>query len=256
MNFRVSVGDWLLKDYGRFGLIVIAACTFANHSASAADSTSVVAGNESQLTSDASLDGSSTDRRNPCRKRCGPPSDDGNDAPAISGTAPTSVLAEHAYDFSPAATDPDGDALIFSVSHKPSWATFSTSTWRLRGTPGVGDVGNYSDITISVTDGQLTTNLQPFSISVLAVANGSASLSWQPPTRNTDGSTLTDLAGYEIVYGLSKSNLSQKVTIKNAGVTSAIIENLTAGTWHFAVKAFNTAGVMSDASSLSSKSIL
>ena len=33
--------------------------------------------------------------------------------------------------------------------------------------------------------------------------NGSASLNWTAPTKNTDGTSLTDLAGYKVVFGSS-----------------------------------------------------
>ena len=40
-----------------------------------------------------------------------------------------------AYSFQPTAKDANGDTLRFSISNKPAWATFSTTTGRLSGTP-------------------------------------------------------------------------------------------------------------------------
>jgi len=76
-----------------------------------------------------------------------------------------------------------------------------------------------------------------------------------PPTQNTDGSTLTDLAGFEVLYGRSPDNLDQKVTLTNAGLSSYMVENLTTGTWYFTVVALNSAGVSSPLSNLASKTI-
>ena len=76
-----------------------------------------------------------------------------NYAPLISGTPAGSVLTDESYNFQPAASDADGDTLAFSITGKPAWATFDTTTGRLSGTPAVIDVGTYGNIVISVTDG-------------------------------------------------------------------------------------------------------
>jgi hypothetical protein len=87
------------------------------------------------------------------------------------------------------------------------------------------------------------------------LATGSATVSWMPPTQNTDGSTLATLAGYRIGYGTSASTLDRTVEITNAGLTSYVIDNLAPGTYYFAVKAFTSSGLESDYSSVASKTI-
>ena len=82
-----------------------------------------------------------------------------NRAPTISGQPSTAVVQGTAYRFQPSASDPDGDTLTFSVSNLPSWASFDTARGILSGTPGAGDVGNYGNITITVSDGQLSASL-------------------------------------------------------------------------------------------------
>lgn len=81
-----------------------------------------------------------------------------------------------------------------------------------------------------------------------------AMLTWTPPTQNTDGSALTDLAGYRIMYGPSVS-LGSKVDVPGAGVTSYTITGLTTGTWNFGILAYTTAGAESALSALVSKAI-
>ena len=71
---------------------------------------------------------------------------------------------------------------------------------------------------------------------------GSAMLSWTAPTLNTDGSALTDLAGYKIYYGTSSRSYTQSITINNVGIVDYLVENLPAGTWYFAISAFNSTG--------------
>lgn len=91
-----------------------------------------------------------------------------NRTPTISGVPITTVTAGQAYSFMPSAADADGQSLSFSISNRPAWAQFSTTTGRLSGTPTSSQVGNYSSIRISVSDGQATASLQSFSISVVA----------------------------------------------------------------------------------------
>ena len=65
----------------------------------------------------------------------------------------TSVNENQAYSFTPTASDPDGNGLTFSITNKPNWASFSTTTGALTGTPGYNKSGNYNSIVITfVTD--------------------------------------------------------------------------------------------------------
>jgi hypothetical protein len=178
-----------------------------------------------------------------------------NRAPTISGTPLASVLALLGYSFQPSASDPDGNTLTFSIQNRPAWATFSTSTGSLTGTPSVLDVASYSNIIITVSDGTATASLPAFSLSVLQGASGSATISWTPPTTNSDGTTLANLAGYRIAYGNSSTNLNQTTSLNNAGLTTHTISNLTAGTWFFAVYAVNSGGLESDISNVATKTI-
>ena len=180
----------------------------------------------------------------------------GNRAPTISGSPPTSAREGQAYAFTPGAADADGDALSFSITSRPAWATFNAANGALAGTPGVGTVGTYSSITIRVSDGVATTALPAFSIAVQQSAMGSATLSWQAPTTRTDGSPLTNLAGYRIRYGTSSGNYPNLVGIPNGGLTSAVIENLPPSTYYFVISAYDTTGAESDNSSPVSKTIL
>ena len=168
-----------------------------------------------------------------------------NGAPIISGTPATTVTAGQAYSFTPTASDPNGQALTFSITNKPSWATFSASTGRLSGTPAAANVGNFSGIVISVSDGTASVSLPAFAITVNAATPGTAELTWSRPTKNQDGSTLSDLAGYKIRYGLSASSLTQIVDIAGAAITSAEVGGLSPGTWFFSIASYNSAGVES-----------
>ncbi|TLX49745.1 hypothetical protein CWC31_14850 [Pseudoalteromonas ruthenica] len=89
-----------------------------------------------------------------------------NQAPIISGTPATTIKSGQSYSFTPTASDPDDDALTFSVVNQPSWTTFDTATGQLQGTPSESDVGTVSNIQITVSDGDLSAQLPAFAIEV------------------------------------------------------------------------------------------
>ncbi|TMM45437.1 Ig-like domain-containing protein [Colwellia ponticola] len=94
-----------------------------------------------------------------------------NDAPVISGSPATTVAEDAAYSFIPTVTDVDtGDTKTFSITNKPSWATFSSATGALTGTPGNGNSGVFSGIVITVSDTDTSSaSLAAFSITVKKV---------------------------------------------------------------------------------------
>jgi hypothetical protein len=166
-----------------------------------------------------------------------------------------SINIGSAYSFTPTASDPDGNTLTFSIQNKPSWATFSTTTGQLSGSPSLIDVASFANIVITVSDGTATASLSAFTLSVLQIVTGSATISWTPPTANSDGTALTNLAGYRIVYGTSSTNLNQSVAVTNVGLTTQLIPNLAGGTWYFAVYAVNNDGVESNLSNVAQVTI-
>jgi hypothetical protein len=180
----------------------------------------------------------------------------GNAAPTISGEPATAVVVGETYSFQPAAADANGDRLSFEVTNLPRWASFNPATGNLLGTPASADVGSYSDIGIVVTDGASRHSLKAFTIAVNQIAQGSATLSWLPPTENSDGSQLADLFGYQIHYGRDAANLVQKITVNNASLSRYLVANLSPGKWYFGVMTLNSKGVQSALSALASKTIL
>ncbi|HWK51206.1 MAG TPA: putative Ig domain-containing protein [Steroidobacter sp.] len=186
-----------------------------------------------------------------------PPSSSTNAAPTMAGTPGATAVVGQAYSFQPAATDANGDRLSFTVANLPGWATFNAQTGRISGTPTAAQVGSYGNITVTVSDGQANASVGPFTITVSDVANagGSASLAWTAPTQNSDGSTLGNLAGFRVMYGRTSSNLDQTVQVTNPSVNRYLVENLSSGTWYFAVVAVNASGVTSQLSNTASKTI-
>jgi hypothetical protein len=66
-------------------------------------------------------------------------------------------------------------------------------------------------------------------------------LAWDPPTTNTDGTPLTNLAGYKIYYGTTSGSYTN--TIDAGNVTASVVTDLVDGlAYYFAVTAYNSAG--------------
>ncbi|HEY4368206.1 MAG TPA: putative Ig domain-containing protein [Steroidobacteraceae bacterium] len=176
-----------------------------------------------------------------------------NKAPQLSGTPVTALNANSAYSFKPVASDADGDTLTFSIANKPVWASFNTATGQLSGMPSAVNVGSYSNVVISASDGKTKVSLPAFSIAVNQISLGSAVLAWSPPTQNTDGSVLTDLAGYRIYYGTTPSAMTQTIQVSGGGMSTYVVENLAPATYYFAVRAYTNAGSESVNSNVASK---
>jgi hypothetical protein len=84
---------------------------------------------------------------------------------------------------------------------------------------------------------------------------GSATLSWNPPTERTDGTPLSALSGYKIVYGPYSRNYRYAIDLDNPGLTRYFIDGLGPGTWYFAVIAIDSQGMQSTPSAEVSKTI-
>jgi len=170
----------------------------------------------------------------------------GGGAPTISGTPSTSDAAGHAYSFVPATTDTGGGTLSFSIKNMPVWASFNKGTGALTGTPSSAQVGVYSDIVISVSNGSASASLPAYSITVTSGSTnppGPVTLSWTPPTDNTNGTRLTDLAGYTIFYGNTPGSLTHTIQVANAKANSYEFTDLAAGTYYFTIAAYTTTGI-------------
>jgi hypothetical protein len=95
--------------------------------------------------------------------------------------------------------------------------------------------------TVASSQGSQTGTANPPS----SPTTGTATLDWVPPTQNSDGTALTNLAGYYVYYGTSPDNLTESVKVTNPGLSAFTVGNLTSGTWYFAVSAFSASGVES-----------
>lgn len=109
-----------------------------------------------------------------------------NSPPTISGTPNTKARTGERYQFTPQASDPDGEPLQFSVANLPRWLSFDAADGRVTGTPAASDVGTFEDLTISVSDGTTQKSLLPFDIRVESTSNVTGPVS-RPPLPSAGG---------------------------------------------------------------------
>ena len=88
-----------------------------------------------------------------------------------------------------------------------------------------------------------------------STGTGTATLSWTAPTLDTNGSPITELAGYNIHYGKTPTTITNVITVNDPASGSHTISNLAAGTWYFAVVAYNAQAVESSFSNVVSKTM-
>jgi hypothetical protein len=164
-------------------------------------------------------------------------------APAIAGIPVSTAVAGQPYTFQPQVANTTG-TISFTIAHMPSWAKFNTSTGQLSGTPDTSHVGQYPGIAINLVAGADTVALPAFTITVTAAGTKSntVTLSWQAPTENSDGTALVDLTGYKVHYGSASKSYSDIIQVSNPGLTTYVVQNLPAGTYYFAVTAYNATG--------------
>lgn len=179
-----------------------------------------------------------------------------NQAPTITGVAPSTAKVGEPYVFVPQATDPDNDQLTYAIARMPPWMSFSTSTGQLFGIPGQTAIGTHKDIAISVTDGKTTASLPRFSIQVASASGtGSAKLRWLAPTKTSRGAPLVGLAGFRVYYGKRQPQFDNVLDVQDADATQVTIGGLGPGTWYFAVTAYTETGAESSRSNVVLKSI-
>lgn len=78
---------------------------------------------------------------------------------------------------------------------------------------------------------------------VAASAGGTLIVNWHAPTRNTDGTPLTDLAGYTIYYGTQPGAFTNTLPVDDPSATYVVVRGLQPGVRYFvAISANNAAG--------------
>lgn len=245
----------------RIGTLVLAAASLTLAACGGSDTDTASSGalpasssaNPAPAPSPAAPPAGSTDTRAPASSA--------NAAPVVSGTPSGTASAGQAWTFQPGATDPDGDAVTWSISGKPADAVFSTASGQLTWTPTGG--GAWSNIVITATDSRgAATSLAPFSLVVdqpVQQIAGDATLSWDLPQQYIDGGALQpedEVVGYRVYHGTSQDALDLVAPVQGATTLQHTLNNLTAGTHYFAVSAVSVNGAEGARSEILSKTVM
>lgn len=107
----------------------------------------------------------------------------------------------------------------------------------------IGDADIAKLLTAPVVEPEPEVSVPPVVVPPVVGAAGTITLRWTPPTQNTDGSALTNLAGYEIRHGPVADQLTSTIAV--GPVSTYTVTGLPAGVRHFVVLAKATSGALS-----------
>ncbi|MBW7470775.1 hypothetical protein QQF73_04900 [Marinobacter sp. M216] len=117
----------------------------------------------------------------------------------------------------------------------------------------IADVYEGSDTSVADTTEPPTTEPAPEP----SIPADAALLSWTAPLIRENGESLSmgEIAGFEVVYGKAADALDHSIAIGDASVDQLLVDNLTEGTWYFAMRTLDTDGNRSTLSEMVSKQI-
>lgn len=176
----------------------------------------------------------------------------------LTGTPAATAQEATPYAFTPVVNYNGGNALAFSITNLPAWATFDAATGTLSGTPGNSHVGTTSGIAIRVSDGTLQAALATFDLSVtpktpaantLTITGTPAAAVYEAtpylftPVVSYSGSnsltfSITNLPTWA-TFNTVTGTLSGTPANSHVGITSDIVIRVTDGTLQTALAAFN-----------------
>jgi hypothetical protein len=137
-----------------------------------------------------------------------------------------------------------------SVTPRLTWSTTPTATSCTASGGWSGTKAASGSQTLAAVYGN--TN---FTLRCSWSAAGSAVVSWVAPTRNTDGTALTDLASFKVLYGTSSTSFTQSANVSDPTARSFTVGSLAPATWYFKVRVVNSRGVESSDSNVASKAV-
>lgn len=113
---------------------------------------------------------------------------------------------------------------------------------------GSGSINDGTSSTTQTTNSTSSTNSNSNTSTEYFSGTGVASVTWTSPSQYTNGTALTTLDGHHI-YMNTGSGFIRIATLTNESVTNYLVENLIAGTYTFAVTAYDAKGIESALSS-------
>lgn len=127
--------------------------------------------------------------------------------------------------------------------------------WKVLGVGGCVASGGWTGDRPAIGEATINNVTSSATYTLRCERPGAVTLTWTAPTKNVDGSALTDLRGHTIVHGSSESALTELIKVDSPSITTYRVEGLPAGNRFFAVRAFNAKGTESANSNVLSKLI-
>ena len=106
----------------------------------------------------------------------------------------------------------------------------------------------------SLAVGPITTTTV-YTLTCSSITDTNATFSWSPPTTNTDGTPLTDLAGFKLYSGANGVG-TLVTTITSPSATSYQLTGLAVGNYSWYLTAYNSSNIESGPSNNATKSIV
>jgi len=110
---------------------------------------------------------------------------------------------------------------------------------------GVFAAGCNSSAVSPASSSAASGNSQAAPVLPQSAGTGSVTLNWVAPVTNSDGTTLTNLAGYYIHYGNTTTAMNNVIHVPTPGLTIYVIDNLPTGKYYFSISSYSAAGVES-----------
>jgi len=137
-----------------------------------------------------------------------------NHAPTITSTPP--LMVNRTYEYDVRATDPDGDAITFSLSNAPDGMTIDADTGQIRWTASPTQIGAFTPSVIAADDKGGMSAPQPIPLTVTA-----ETFTWM---------TVAFLEGVNLHDGATEQDhtvLSLGVGVNMSGIENIVLPNMT-----------------------------
>lgn len=174
-----------------------------------------------------------------------PPSGDGGFQLVITSPDADEIdTTDDAMDVAGSASSQSGiSSVSWSTDHGESGTASGTDAWSIDQIPLVVGVNT---VTVTATDSAGETVSDSIVINRESEGTGATTLTWDAPTERTDGTALTNLAGYRIHYGRMSGIYDYQIDLNTPGIMTYVIEDLVPGEWFFTVTAYDSEGLESD----------
>jgi hypothetical protein len=138
--------------------------------------------------------------------------------------------------------DDSGASGVGSTSGATTSGTGTTSSTPPQTATDAGSTTTSGSSTTTPPATSSTTTPPPASTTTSSTV---VTLGWVAPTQNSNGTPITDLAGYNIHYGTVSQDYTQVVSITNPSLSRYVLDSLASGTYYFAISSYNSQGVES-----------